>query len=82
VTLASDPKTTSKGVVMKKVGLALVLVAAVTLVLGAAGTSSAHRKPPAQPDTYVTTWDTVGSQAFTAAALSPRRLLQPAETPT
>jgi len=56
---------------MKKVGLALVLVAAVTLVLGAAGTSSAHRKPPAQPDTYLTTWHTVGSQAFTAAALSP-----------
>jgi hypothetical protein len=56
---------------MKKIGLALVLVAAVAVLLGVAGTSSAHRKPAAPPDTYVTSWDAVGSQAFIAAALSP-----------
>jgi hypothetical protein len=56
---------------MKKVGLALVLVGAVAVLLAVAGTSSAHRKPAAPPDTYVTGWDAVGSQAFTAAALSP-----------
>ena len=56
---------------MKKVGLALVLVAAVAVLLGVAGTGNAHRKPPPPPDTYVTSWDAVGSQAFTAAALSP-----------
>jgi hypothetical protein len=56
---------------MKKVGLALVLVAAAAVLLGVAGTSSAHREPAAPPDTYVTSGDAVGSQAFTAAALSP-----------
>jgi hypothetical protein len=56
---------------MKKIGLALALLAAVAVLLGVAGTSSAHRKPAPRPDNYVTTWDAVGSQAFTAAALSP-----------
>jgi hypothetical protein len=32
--------------------------------------SAATQRDPA-PDTYVTTWDAIGSQAFTAAALSP-----------
>jgi hypothetical protein len=50
--------------------LALVVAAAVALSATVA-TSSAHRQTPGPPDTYVTDWDAVGSQAFTAAALSP-----------
>jgi VCPO second helical-bundle domain len=50
--------------------LSLVVAAAVALSATVA-TSSAHRLPPGPPDTYVTDWDAVGSQAFTAAGLSP-----------
>jgi hypothetical protein len=49
---------------------ALFVAAAVGLG-GAAATSSAHGQPAGLPDTYVTDWDAVGTQAFTAAALSP-----------
>jgi hypothetical protein len=51
----------------------LVLVAAAALVLGgaAAAPSSANPRPTAPPDGYVTSWDTVGTQALTAAALPP-----------
>jgi hypothetical protein len=38
---------------------------------GAATKSSAHGRPAGQPDTYVTDWDAVFSQAFSAAALTP-----------
>lgn len=48
------------------VGLLAALV-----VLGGTTTSGAHRKPAAPPDTYVTNWDAVGSQAFSAAGLTP-----------
>ncbi len=50
--------------------IVLGLIAAM-VVLGGTSTSSAHRKPAAQPDTYVTNWDAVGAQAFTAAGLTP-----------
>lgn len=50
--------------------LALFLAAVVGLS-GAVATSSAHRSPASPPDTYVADWDAVGSQAFTAASLSP-----------
>src|SRR5207344_3562023 len=47
-------------------------ILAVALVLPGAATSSiAQGQLAGPPDTYVTYWDTVGSQAFTAAALSP-----------
>ena len=36
---------------------------------GGAATTRAHAQPASTPDTYVTYWDAVGSQAFTAAAL-------------
>ena len=49
---------------------ALFVAAAVGLG-GAAATSSAHGQPAGPPDTYVTDWDAVGTQAFSAAALSP-----------
>jgi len=38
---------------------------------GTAATSRAHAQPASAPDTYVTYWDGVANQAFTAAALSP-----------
>jgi hypothetical protein len=50
--------------------LAVLAVAAVVLT-GAATKSSAHGRPAGQPDTYVTDWDAVFSQAFSAAALTP-----------
>jgi hypothetical protein len=50
--------------------LSLVVAAAVALSATVA-TSSAHRLPSGPPDTYVTDWDAVGSQAFTAAGLTP-----------
>ena len=52
------------------IGLAL-LTAAVVALGGAATKSSAHGQLSGPPDTYITDWDVVGSQAFTAAALSP-----------
>jgi hypothetical protein len=51
--------------------IAVALVAAAGLVLGGATTSSAKPLPTGPSDTYVTDWDMVGTQAFTAAALSP-----------
>ena len=50
--------------------MALVLLVA-SLTLGGAATGSAKPQPAASPDTYVASWDAIGSQAFTAAALSP-----------
>jgi hypothetical protein len=47
-----------------------VLAGAVVLVSGASA-SSAHRHPTAMPDTYVADWDAIGTQAFSAAGLSP-----------
>ena len=51
--------------------IAISLLIAVALVLGVAATSSANPPPAGPPDTYVTAWDAVGTQAFTAAALTP-----------
>ena len=50
--------------------LALFAAAAVGLGGGAA-TTGAHAQSVSTPDTYVTYWDGVGTQAFTAAALAP-----------
>lgn len=49
--------------------LGVLLAALVTAPVGQA--ADAHRKKHAKPDTYVAAWDAIGSQAFTAAALSP-----------
>jgi hypothetical protein len=50
----------------------LALVAAAALALGgAAAPAGAHPRPTGPPDGYVTSWDTVGTQAFTAAGLAP-----------
>ena len=51
--------------------LAAAVAVALVSVLGGARTSSAKVEPAGPPDSYVTTWDAVASQAFTAAALSP-----------
>jgi hypothetical protein len=52
------------------ISLALLIAAAVALG-GAATKSSAHNQPNGPPDTYIAAWDAVGSQAFSAAALTP-----------
>jgi hypothetical protein len=50
-----------------------VAVALLVMVVALVGASASNAKPPPSgpPDTYVASWDAVGSQAFTAAALSP-----------
>jgi hypothetical protein len=55
---------------MKARFIGLTLLAA-ALVLGGATKSGAHGPPAGPPDTYVNAWDQIGSQAFTAAALTP-----------
>jgi hypothetical protein len=56
---------------MKARLIVLALFAAAAVVLGAAPTSSATHQSAGPPDTYITSWDAVGTQAFSAAALSP-----------
>jgi hypothetical protein len=55
--------------------LVLSSVVAVVVVLGGVAESSAQSHAKAQssgpPDTYVTSWDAIGVQAFSAAALTP-----------
>jgi VCPO second helical-bundle domain len=50
--------------------IASALLAAVLVPVGAKS-SSAQGQPPGSPDTYVTSWDAVGTQAFSAAGLTP-----------
>ncbi len=61
---------TSSGT-FRRGGIALVFLAVVVLALGGAASSNAKSQATGTPDTYVAYWDGVGSQAFTAAALSP-----------
>src|SRR5262245_61219047 len=57
---------------MKPVIGVVALLGAAALALGGATAGGArHAAPPGPPDTYVAAWDAVGTQAFTAAALSP-----------
>ena len=49
----------------------VLLVGALALPVGAMSGAAAHGRSGGSPDTYVTSWDAVGTQAFTAAALSP-----------
>ena len=59
---------------MKRIRLiASVLVAAAVIVPGEATSSGARSQPTGPPDTYVTDWDAIGTQAFTAAASHTRR---------
>lgn len=52
--------------------IAMALFAAVVVALGGtAATTRADAQPASAPDTYVAYWDSVGNQAFTAAALTP-----------
>src|SRR6476646_153510 len=55
---------------MKARVIVLALFAA-AVVLEAAPTGSATHQSAGPPDTYITSWDAVGTQAFNAAALSP-----------
>ena len=51
--------------------IALALAAATIIALGGASATSAKQEPAGPADTYVTYWDNVGTQAFSAAALPP-----------
>jgi PAP2 superfamily len=51
--------------------IALALLVTAVVAVGGAAKSSAQGPPAGAPDTYVTDWDAVGSQAFGAAALTP-----------
>jgi hypothetical protein len=57
--------------VVRRPFIAVAVFAAVLLALGGASASSAKPQPSGPPDTYVTSWDAVGSQAFSAAGLTP-----------
>ena len=48
-----------------------LLAIAVVVPAGALSSAAAHGRSGGSPDTYVTSWDAVGTQAFTAAALTP-----------
>ena len=65
-----DPDHASAHRVKRCCSIALALFAVVVAV-GSASGSSTKQQPAGPPDTYVTSWDAVGTQAFTAAALSP-----------
>ena len=56
---------------MRRIRITVVGLLAALLVLGGTTTSSAHRESAGPPDTYVTNWDAVGTQAFSAAGLTP-----------
>jgi hypothetical protein len=51
--------------------VAFALLTAAAVALGASTSSSAKGHPAGPPDAYVTNWDAIGSQAFSAAALTP-----------
>jgi hypothetical protein len=51
--------------------IASALLAAAVVVPGGAMSSTAQGQAGGSPDTYVTDWDAVGTQAFTAAGLTP-----------
>jgi hypothetical protein len=51
--------------------LAVALLAACVVAFAGAGATSARQQAASPPDTYVAYWDGIGSQAFTAAALTP-----------
>jgi len=51
--------------------IASALFAAAVVVPAGAAPSSAQGQSAGSPDTYVTDWDSVGNQAFTAAGLTP-----------
>jgi hypothetical protein len=51
--------------------IGVALLAAAIVLVTATGARSAYREPANPPDSSVAFWDTVGSQAFSAAALTP-----------
>lgn len=51
--------------------VALAVLAAATALASEASASGGHGHSTGPPDTYVADWDAVGTQAFTAAALTP-----------
>jgi PAP2 superfamily len=61
-----------RGAVMRRMRfLATALLALALVIPSTAASSVAQGQPAGPPDTYVTDWDAVGVQAFSAAALTP-----------
>ena len=56
---------------MRRIRIIVLGLVAAVVVFGGTGTGSAHQKPAGPPDTYVTSWDAIGTQAFSAAGLTP-----------
>jgi len=47
----------------------------ILFITSGAGTGRANGQPPGAPDTYVASWDAIGSHAFTASGLTPAEAL-------
>jgi hypothetical protein len=56
---------------MRRVSFVALALLAAAVLLGGAAKSSAHGPPAGPPDTYITSWDAVANQAFSAAPLTP-----------
>ena len=56
---------------MRRIRIIAVGLIAAVAALGGPATSSAHGPPSGPPDTSVAAWDAIGTQAFSAAALTP-----------
>jgi hypothetical protein len=56
---------------MRRVWFVALAVVAAAFAFGGAAKSSPHGPPAGPPDTYITSWDAVANQAFSAAALTP-----------
>jgi hypothetical protein len=62
---------------MRKVWFVALAVLAAAFAFGGAAKSSAHGPPGGPPDSYITSWDAVANQAFSAAALTPTGFAPP-----
>ena len=65
---------------MRPIRIIVLGLLAALVVLGGTTTSSATKKPTGPPDTYVTDWDAVGTQAFTAAGSRPPKVTRSSPT--
>jgi hypothetical protein len=59
------------GATMRRLTLVLAALLVVLAALAGAATVSANTPPPGPPDTYVASWDAVGTQALAASGLGP-----------
>src|SRR5262249_59183287 len=69
VALAGAAVALRTGVAIAVTALLVAAVGGLSASARGQSASGAHAQPAAAPDTYVSYWDGVGNQAFTAAAL-------------